>query len=281
MSRRGRTSYELFILMVEMPCSNNDRRTPKFFDVVQRSFPSHHFSLLPLCHVFQLDRTISEDLASLSTANLTSAQGRLEDLMSTTRSASTRADLLDILLTRLVVAFAKENKCEAVLWGHSTSRLAAKSLAAVAEGRGGSLPFLIADGLSPLGVHFYYPLRDLFKPELVTYSEVFPETFSELLSHGASDAIQPTSIRNTSINNLLANYIGSQGERYPSLMANVVRTACKLQAPVIPSDVSKCFICAMPSDVVVGGQPEESGGDRPARLCFACQRSKNEMKCRT
>jgi cytoplasmic tRNA 2-thiolation protein 2 len=278
--KRGRNAYELLVLMVETPSLDNERSHSECFEALKHNFQYHTFSVLSLSTVFELDQSIFKDFASLGTLDPTSAQASLETLLSAARTASTRADLFDTLRTRLIVAFAKLNNCDAVLWGHSNSRLAAKALAAVAEGRGGSLPFQISDGLSPWGVHFYYPVRDLFKPELIAYAKLFPDTLFELMVQEPLNAKPAKAIRDTSINDLLAEYINSQGEKYPSIMANVVRTASKLQSPAIPTEDLKCSVCAMPTRVEDSRQMQAESGDERSHLCLACQRSSLEMRRR-
>jgi cytoplasmic tRNA 2-thiolation protein 2 len=278
--KRGRNAYELLVLMVETPSLDNERSHSECFEDLKHNFQYHTFSLLSLSSVLELDQNIFKDFASLGTIDPTNAQACLETLLSAARTASTRADLFDTLRTRLIVAFAKLNNCDAVLWGHSNSRLAAKVLAAVAEGRGGSLPFHLLDGLSPWGVHFYYPVRDLFKPELIAYAKLFPDTLYELVVQEPLNAKPPKAIRDTSINDLLAEYINSQGEKYPSIMANVVRTASKLQSPAIPTEDLKCSVCAMPTRVEDSRRMQAESGDERSHLCLPCQRSSLEMRCR-
>lgn len=277
---RGRPVYELLVLMVETPFLATDEHLRKCFDNLKRKFSNHSFSLLSLSNVFDLDESISGDLAILGPISRDSAEASLINLVSSARTASTRTDLLETLFVRLIVAFAKLNNCHAVLWGHSNDRLAAKSLAAVAEGRGGLLPLQISDGLSPWAVQFYYPLRDLVLPELVAFAKIHPERLSELLVHDTLNPMPPKSIRDTSISELLSNYITAQGEKYPSIIANIVRTVNKLQQPIFPSEVFKCSICVMPEQLQDGSHSQADLRDWPPRHCSTCQRSLAEMKPR-
>lgn len=79
----------------------------------------------------------------------------LMHLLSSLPSTTSRMDILSILRTRLIVEIAKKEGCAAVLWGDSTTRLAQKTLAETAKGRGFSIPWQTADGDSPFGM---YPL---------------------------------------------------------------------------------------------------------------------------
>jgi cytoplasmic tRNA 2-thiolation protein 2 len=272
-AKRGQIAYELHVLMVDTSAPEPSGRASGVFNDLKQNFHSHSFSSKPLSEIFELDSTIFEDLSDLGARKLETPQASLDALLSRTTTASSRTDVLQLLLTRLIVAVAKTNICDAVLWGHSDSRLAAIALSNVAKGRGGYLPFEIADGPTPWGVTFYYPLRDLFKSELVTYANVLPDAFPKLLVFDAVPAAAPPSIRATSIDDLLSNYINAQGEKYPSIMANVVRTAGKLQSTFSPTTQasSMCSICVMP-DLTVSRETGDSS------ICYACLRLKLEMK---
>lgn len=74
-----------------------------------------------------------------------------EKLMQSLPSPTSRMDLAGVLRTRLVVAVAKRRGCEGVLWGDTTTKLAQKTLAETAKGRGFALPWMISDGVSPYG----------------------------------------------------------------------------------------------------------------------------------
>ncbi|KAF7506234.1 hypothetical protein GJ744_012126 [Endocarpon pusillum] len=272
-SNRGRKPYELHLLMVEAPSLVSDRSVAATFNRLKQKFPSHTCSLVPLPEVFKLDSSICEDLSDLGAQRGKTPQASLDTLLSCSKTASSRTDVLQLLLTRLIVAFAKVNACNAILWGHSNSRLAAKALSSVSKGRGGYLPFDIADGPTPWGIAFYYPLRDLFKSELVMYTNALPDDFSGLVVHDLASVPTYTALRATSIDDLLSAYIDNQGEKYPSLMANVVRTAGKLQMPVsaMKQSASICGICAMPIPETMASQESDE-----SNICYACQRLRLE-----
>ena len=109
-------------------------------------------------------------------------------------------------------------------------------------------------------------MRDLFKTELEAFLECSPDLESRLVLNQGPE-VPVVSIRNTSIDTLLHNYITSQGEKYPSIMANVVRTASKLQVP--PAETGRrCRLCTMP---IVGSLTETV-------LCYGCDRMKQDIK---
>jgi cytoplasmic tRNA 2-thiolation protein 2 len=280
-SKRGRTSYELYILAVELPSQHIDGSLATVFPLLKQKYSSHSFSSIPVCEVFNLDNSLLGDFSELGAQEEEMSQTSLDSLLSRAKTASARADLLQILLTRLVVAFAKLNACDAILWGHSNSRLAAKALSAVAKGRGGFLPFDIAEGPSPWQVTFYYPLRDLFKSELIAYANALPDDFSKLVIQDSAPA--PVSLRAISIDDLLSDYIHAQGEKYPGIIANVVRTAGKLQAPLIPpKQTTSCSICTMPRFEAKTTRAKGASDTHATNImiCYACERLKLEMRSR-
>jgi cytoplasmic tRNA 2-thiolation protein 2 len=271
-TNRNKTAYDLIIAHVVLP----DQSASAFNDeqlaqLIQR-FSGHSFLPKFALHaLLGLDETIEQDLKSLGYQR----QHQEPDveffnrIMSSTASVTTHADLQSILLRRLLVAIAKAHGCQSIIWGHSDSRLAALALAEVAKGRGGSVPSTIADGPSPFGVNFNHPLRDLFKAELDTYASILPEPLVEVRATTELKIQPPPSLRNTAIDSLLTDYINTQGLKYPSIMANVVRTAGKLEAR---QGSKLCQVCVQP---ILSG-----GGISPtvSALCYGCERMKQDIK---
>lgn len=179
--KRGRTAYELLIVTVESPWLENERNILSCFHALRQKFSLHHFSLISLTSIVELDHNFQQDVAALSNIARAGAQDILDFLVSNAVTPSARTHLINALLTRLVAAFAEFNKCDAVLWGHSSSCLAAKSLAAVVEGNGGALPLHISDGPSFLGVPSYFPLRDLLSQSSSATQIVYPNYSLKLL----------------------------------------------------------------------------------------------------
>ncbi|KIY03785.1 uncharacterized protein Z520_00476 [Fonsecaea multimorphosa CBS 102226] len=274
MENRNRSAYDLFIARVVLPDSETQAEVESQYQGVSSRFPLHNFlSLFYLHDVFRLDERIERDLIHLG---INRQDGEPDDeflhrVLSSTTSVTARADLKSILLQRLLVTIAKQETCEAVLWGHSDSRLAALALADVAKGRGGSVSSTIADGPSMHGLNFNYPARDLFKVELQTYARALPDP---LLIEPRDDVSerQATTIRNTSIDDLLSNYIDGQGVKYPSIMANVVRTASKLQVQATDHEANACPVCDMPAMT----NSESSWGNNV--LCYGCARLKQDIR---
>lgn len=270
-ANRNRTAYDLVIACV-VPYDQTDTASIReWYAQLESRLSSHKFLPVVDLHAsLMLDRSLENDLRQLDyhRQNDESDSAFFARLLGSTASVTTAADLRSILLRRLLVAMAKEQNCESILWGHSDSRLAAMSLADVAKGRGGSVPSTIADGPSPFGISFNYPVRDLFKTELYTYASVLPEHLFE--ATGDIEQITQTStLRNTAIDTLLSEYINSQGEKYPSIMANVVRTASKLEAR---SATHSCKLCVQP---ILDRRESPLLDNR--QLCYGCQRMKQDI----
>jgi cytoplasmic tRNA 2-thiolation protein 2 len=269
---RNRTAYDLVVARVLLPDENREEAQVEYGKLSSR-FPLHHFLPLIESHdILVADDTFEQDLNhfGLLRFEAESDERFLSRMLASARSVTTRLDLQTIVLRRLLVSKAKAEGCESMLWGHSDSRLAALSLADVAKGRGGSVPAMIADGPSLHGVNFNYPARDLFKVELETYASVLPEPLP--CDSDQATAQPPASVRNTSIDALLTTYITSQGAKYPSIMANVVRTATKLQVKSEGQGGRPCTFCR-------GTVTTVNGQMRIAEtLCHGCARMKQEVK---
>jgi len=271
-ANRNKTAYELVLAHVVLP-QQESPGAAAWRTTLQESFPSHFFlQPLALHDIFGRDDEFEGDLAhfGIRRVNDERDQDFLSRIFSSATSVTTRSDLQDIILKRVLVAAAKTQDCESILWGHSDSRLAASTLASVAKGRGGSVSASITDGPSSDGINNNYPLRDLFKSELELYASITPGSLSDLVTESNTATKAPTTIRNTSIDDLLTTYILSQGEKYPSIMANVVRTAGKLQV-VDPASNARCRLCHGPLLRMADEIEQE-------HLCYGCTRMKQDIK---
>ena len=272
---RNRTAYDLVVARVILPEEAHAITTEEHYSQLAQRFSTHDFlPLFALHDAIHVDSNIENDFRHLGMRRQTgeSDAAFLGRLLSGTTSVTTRTDLQSIVLRRLLVSAAKEQNCESVIWGHSDSRLAALSLADVAKGRGGSVPSTIADGPSMHGINFNFPARDLFKAELETYAQAISDPLLERVLETEGAMRTPSTIRNTSIDDLLRYYITSQSEKYPSIMANVVRTASKLEPQNMVAKVAACSVCVMP----IAGRHESINSD--SMLCYGCERIKQEMK---
>ncbi|KAL1597682.1 Cytoplasmic tRNA 2-thiolation protein 2 [Paraconiothyrium brasiliense] len=282
-SKTGRTGFGLKVLFVE-----TERKAvhQDLLTRVRQAYPKYDIASLPLHDVFRFVQGTTDSLSDLlPTAKLREEvppADKLEHLFSSLTSATARADVLATLRTRVVVEHAKSSGCEGILWGDSTTKLAEKTLAETAKGRGFSLPWHVADGDSPFGLTFNFPLRDLLKKEIVSYVDIVGHPLPSLVFETAPTQASMNS-KNTTIDDLMKQYFESVEENFPSIISNVVRTTGKLEATPTTTETSKCGLCSMPvGDGRFG--IHAWGGDQhgiidPARashgrrLCYGCTRS--------
>ena len=290
---QGRSAYNLHILNVELPTVSSSLTKPggHGFDVLRELYPRHKYTTIPFSSIFRYDKEIGDVISKLSAPGFQDQtsktdQERLDSFKSSLSSATSRTDIEYILLNRLIVAFAKEQGCDGILWGHSDSRLAGRVLADVAKGRGFSLPWQICEGMSPSGLNFNFPLRDLFKSELEVYSSLIPERVSQVIIPERSLADISCAIKAMSIEDMMTQYIETQGAKYPSIMANVVRTVNKLEPPSVHEHDVECALCGMlvtdaskglvmPGDNLTSNVISIAGesNGKQENYCYGCARS--------
>src|SRR4051812_17162591 len=225
-----------------------------------KGYPAYPPSVLLLSDIFNYADVISATLQEVQIPNsvedkgepLVTNQQKLDRLLLSLPSASSRSDITSILRTRLLVEVAKENGCESILWGDTTTRLAEKTLAETAKGRGFSLPWQVADGVSPFGVRFNYPVRDLLKKELITYATLVSPPLTDLVISPSLAVPIVASSKSTTIDDLMTQYFESVEENYPSIVANVVRTSSKLK-PLTGEETTSCGLCGLPVAEGTGG----------------------------
>jgi cytoplasmic tRNA 2-thiolation protein 2 len=261
--KTGRTGFRLHVLHVHLP---EDHGYATILDDVARSYPDHSYTTAHLKNVLSqedfpgLFPTPQEDT---HTSNDSSAGVPVLDvLLARLDSATSRADLVQILLRKLVVQVAKEHGCEAVLWGDSTTRLAERTLAETAKGRGLAVPWIAADGDSLHGMPFYCPMRDLLSKEITSFTTLVDPPLRPIIAE--PEVKIAASTKSITIDGLMKQYFESVEEDYPSIVANVVKTSGKLQTPSLADIEKQCELCDMPLD---GQAPERS------RLCYACIRT--------
>lgn len=276
------TNYDVHVLVVD-PSTISPSRPPcqKQFDLVRQHYPRHKYTMIPLHSIFEYDPNISETLRQIAGSGFGDDESkpyreRLEAFRASIPTTTSKDDIDNILLFRLIVAFARHHACETILWGDSDTRLAAKTLANVAKGRGASLTWQVRDGPTPWGLEFIFPLRELYRTELEQYAKLVPTVESIVIPDPpASEAL---SNRDLSIDELLNNYVLTQGVKYPGIMANVVRTVNKLQPAGFTSDQARCVLCTSPIE------PDNHGADgaeafdfdvrnAPTQFCYGCRRS--------
>jgi len=291
MSRTGRPAFEIEVLFItDGVQSDEDAR--KFLALARDRYPRHEYSITPLS-MTESEGTHEDD----AKPNPEDAS----DLLETLKSLTSRSDIASVALTHAIVRYAEASGCEGVLWGDTTTRLAEKILASTALGRGATLPWLVNDGVSPFTVPgssetilFLYPMKDVLRKELKTYSTVIslPTIHVSERSTGAV-----VSSKNATIDNLMKEYFESVEKDYPSIVTNVVRTSSKLIASRETSTNTDgkelcCQLCGVPVPHGTfgihgwgGSQDAEAGTSTDApiptdpvaattrRYCYGCARS--------
>lgn len=293
--RTSRVGYEVHVLHVEDFPASTDTAMSKTLCSLSGKYPLRSFTTAPLDHVYRYSTTLDEDdlvasdglSAHPSPPRSEASSERLSAFLTSLPSPTSRLDMVNVLRTRLIVRFAKAIACESIAWGDSTTRLAEKTLAETAMGRGFSIPWQTADGKSPHGIHFIFPMRDLLRKEIVMYSELTTPPLTTLIIEPSHTQPGCASSKDMTIDELMNQYFGSVEQNYPSIVANVVRTSGRLQAPSsIPSPL--CRICCLPVASGTEGL-HRWGGDQEitvdsARvdaldhadrdiLCYGCSRS--------
>ncbi len=248
LERSGRASYRLHVLYINKPLLVERADRERSLDLLKERFPLHTYSSVSLEDVFDYGLNFQKEMFGVqSSKNATEdKQARLQHLMDNLPSATSRTDIANILRQMITVEFAKQRGCDAILYGDSTTRLAERTLAETAKGRGGSLPWLTADGLLPCGVKIAYPMRDLLKKEISTYASMISPPLTTLILDRGSTGQTSVSSRSTTIDALMSQYFESVEQNYPSIVANVVRTSSKLRASSSSPTTPLCNICKLP-----------------------------------
>jgi cytoplasmic tRNA 2-thiolation protein 2 len=286
-SKTGRTGFALVVLHIDTAAIGASPSGGSFLTQVQECYPEFQYASVPIHDVLDLvsdDASLLEILPSMSSNQDLLPSERLATFLNALPSATARADVISILRTRLIVQQARNLDCEGILWGDSTTKLAEKTLSETAKGRGFSLPWQIADGESPFGVTFNYPLRDLLKKELVAYVDMADPSLSSLVHEPSRTTGQLSmSSKNTTIDDLMTQYFESVEANFPSIVSNVVRTTGKLEVTPNSTSAPHCSLCNNPvSDGRFGihgwgGDQEDGLVSSPAEnstgLCYGCTRS--------
>lgn len=261
LEKTGRTGFRLHVLHAEDVSITASPGDESRLEQARARYPMHSYSSIPLAGT-------KEDMTALlpigATVDTSDASDRMDlsAFLASLDSPTSRTDALQILRRKTILNFAKANSCEAILWADSTTRLSERILAETAKGRGFSLPWVVADGESPHGLPFYFPMRDLLSKEIASFASVTNPPLEELIIK--DETKQAISMRDTTIDGLMKQYFQSVEREYPSIVANVVKTAGKLQQVSLHEIETQCELCDLP---LVEAAPEKS------RLCYGCIRT--------
>ena len=282
LNKRNGPGYELHILVVEpSSISSSNPSTEQRLGLVQERFPIHSYTQVQFESIFEHDPDIQDTMSKFAGPGFAdnpslSHKERLDAFRASIPTATSKTDVDYALMNRLVVAYAKKFGCTAILWGDSDSRLAAKTLASVAKGKGSSVTWQVSDGMSPFGIEFNFPLRELFSTEVQQYAKLCPDLHDIIIPD--EPLSEDVLTKNLSIDELMMRYVLTQGEKYPGVMANVTRTASKLQ-PLSASNVPSCTFCG----AKMGGSSKDSastgilGNTNSRQFCYGCTRSRPDV----
>jgi len=262
--RINRSGFELHVVHVEESSSLSEEESRAPLEKLEERYPRHTYHWTRVRSDGYNEESANNGESGLQSKSLA--------------SASSQADMLLVSRTNAIVDIAKQHDCESILWGDTTTKLAAKILAETAKGRGFSLPWQASDGPSPFGVEFIFPMREMLKKELEEYVHLVEPSLVDLVEE-TKTMNAPVSAKNNTIDGLMKEYFEGVEQSFPSIVANVVRTSAKLEAP--RSGTQGCTVCHMP---VSGGAFGLSGwgGDQAASIifndleesrCYGCTRS--------
>lgn len=301
LKKRPTPAYDPVVVHVDTEMgdhtSSSPSETQRLLDKFRERYPRFTFRSIPLTTVLDLD-TI--DWSALTVAPSSGEDGekgpagRLHDFFARLPSTTSRADIMRLFVRHILISAALAEGCHALLLGCSTTALAALTLGETAKGRGFTLPWMTNDGPQPIHAFdrgaeaagkevaklpIYYPLREVFRNELVAYAGLVSPPLTDLVL--PSDAARPGSAvvshKDVSIDDVMARYFDEVEASYPSIVANVVRTTAKLERLGENGDDISCGLCGMGLDELGDERWKGEIGDADAgeygRLCYGCQRS--------
>lgn len=301
-SKKSSPAFEPLVIHIDTDLSHSadqkDTPAQKLLAKYRERFPNVSFECVHLSKIWSV-KTL--DWSALNVAG-DDTEGtdvdRLRKFFDSLPSMTSKADILRLFIRHLLLDLALERSYTALLLGHSTSALAALTLAEVANGRGFAVPWQINDGpftvckysasadssgereVSQVQMPIYYPLREVFKNELKIYLDLMPSV-KDLMPDGDSTASNIVSHKDLSIAEVMERYFDSVEGPYSGIVANVVRTTGKLDKA---TSGSFCHMCGMTLDEQgdsrwageLGDDVDTlEGGVRTARLCYGCKRSIN------
>lgn len=294
LERSGRSSYNLHVLHVDQSPLIEHADHQKALALLKERFPAHTYSTVLLEDVFEYRINFEKEILDSRPAKTkpfpNDNNARLQHLMSNLPSAASRADVVNWLRLMLIIEIARHGGYDSVLYGDSTTRLAERTLSETAKGRGGSLPWLTADGVLPHGLKIIYPVRDILKKEILTYASTTSPPLTTLVLDSVAPNQASVSSKATTIDSLMSQYFESVEQNYPSIVANVVRTSSKLLAPSLPFTTPLCNLCKLPveeasrrwggdqASSTVPSVDEDTALRNIETLCYGCARSIKDVE---
>jgi len=272
-AEQGRhTGYDLHILFVDQSAVVGMDFPEESVELLKQRFISHTYTTISLEECGKYGISCNEAMDG--------EQKGLRQMVFSLPSTTSRVDFIDIARRRLILAFAKKHRCDSILFGDSTTRLAERTLSETSKGRGGALPWLTADGAPSDAINCIYPMRDLLRNEIAAYAGVTSPPLTRLIPESSIQT--PGLFKDITIDGLMSQYFESVEQNYPSIVANVVRTSGKLVPPVVPKNSRVCSICEHPILANSWGGEQQAVGlsqstnnnatENGKPLCYACAR---------
>lgn len=273
-AQQGRhAGYNLHALFVDHSTVLEKADVRPTMELLNQRYPAHRYTTISLEDCFEY----GVEFEHFSNGG----EARLQDIISSMPSATSKTDFIDIARRRLIIAFAKKHGNDSILFGDSTTRIAEKTLSETAKGRGGALPWLTADGFMK-GTYCIFPMRDLLRKEITAYASMVSPSLTPLISD-VSHKVSASS-KDTTIDGLMSQYFESVEQNYPSIVANVVRTSGRLIPPDTLEARLSCSMCGddistdpwggEQQDSMTASQSADSNGRKTAlALCYGCTRT--------
>lgn len=299
-SKKSSSAFEPLVVHIDTdlsyPKAENDTAAMRLLQKYRERFPNIMFECVPLTEVWDV-RSI--DWSALPAAEGADAVERLRHLFDNLPTVTARADVLRLLVRHLLLHVAIQRSYSALLLGNSTTSLAALTLSEVANGRGFSVPWQINDGLFTVYTYdqalptdevasvngmgkiefpIYYPFREVFRNEIAQYIELEP-SLTDLIPPPSSTGSSVVSYKDLSIEEVMQRYFDGVQESYSGIVANVVRTAGKLNRV---AGQGFCGSCGNPLDeqgdsTWAGEMGDEAdglpGASDARKICYGCKRS--------
>lgn len=309
--KRPTPAYDPVVVHVDTELEDQSSSSPsdaeRLLDKFSERYSRFTFRRIPLTTVLDLDTIDWSALPVTPSGGEDGEKGpeeRLHNFFAHLPSTTSRADITRLFVRHILISAALAEGCSALLLGCSTTALAALTLGETAKGRGFTLPWMTNDGPQPVHAFagmpqdgagsvreaeaagqevaklpVYYPLREVFRNELVAYADLVSPPLTNLVRPSDADRSRSAVVshKDVSIDDVMARYFDEVEASYPSIVANVVRTTAKLERLGENRDDISCGLCGMGLDEQGDERWKGEIGDADAgeygRLCYGCQRS--------
>jgi hypothetical protein len=188
----------------------------------------------------------------------------LPDLLPLTETSPKHFEqLYSIRFHSRACAWAEENGFSKVVFGDSGSRVAAKVMNLLCQGRGAAVSECTALLTTIGGVTAGRPLREILGNEVGLYAHFNAlATLSRLPLY-----FNPSLPSGGKIEVLVSDFLSGLQGKFQSTTHNILRTSSKLRNEALDQD---CILCGLPREVSY--QELEIGRDYDMTRCYGCQK---------